>query len=230
MSAIQGPVTRRGEATRRRILDSAEDVFGESGYYEASVSEITRRAAVAQGTFYIYFHTKRDIFVELVDDLGRQLRDAMRRAIGDAPTRLDAERRGFAAFFTFVAEHHRIYSIVQEAERVAPEAAQAYYRNISRGYERALRTAIAAGQIRPLDPEVVAHALMGIGHFLALRWIVWPQRLAPDAVSGDAQGNDSGSGGQANHSESAARLPDEVFEAMIAFISHGLLPEQPKDQ
>lgn len=230
MSAIQGPVTRRGEATRRRILDSAEDVFGESGYYEASVSEITRRAAVAQGTFYIYFHTKRDIFVELVDDLGRQLRDAMRRAIGDAPTRLDAERRGFAAFFTFVADHHRIYSIVQEAERVAPEAAQAYYRNISRGYERGLRAAIDAGEVRSLDPEVVAHALMGIGHMLALRWIIWPQHLpADDQSPGDHPREGQRDGRRDGQREVAptgdANLPPEVFEAALDFIAHGLLPD-----
>src|SRR6266571_5021245 len=52
------PMTARGEATRRRILDAAEEVFGEFGYYEASISEITRRAGIAQGTFYIYFHSK----------------------------------------------------------------------------------------------------------------------------------------------------------------------------
>src|SRR5690242_7223977 len=68
------PVTARGEATKRRILDAAEEVFGESGYYEASVSEITRRAGVAQGTFYIYYHSKREIFEELVSDLGERLR------------------------------------------------------------------------------------------------------------------------------------------------------------
>ena len=64
------PATARGEETRRRILDAAEEVFGEMGYYEASVAEITRRAGVAQGPFYIYFHTKRETFVELVEDIG----------------------------------------------------------------------------------------------------------------------------------------------------------------
>src|SRR5574337_951656 len=93
------PVTARGEATRGRILDAAEAVFGELGYYGASVAEITRRARVAQGTFYIYFHSKREIFVELVEDLGRRLRAATSAAIVGVSDRLEAERRGFAAFF-----------------------------------------------------------------------------------------------------------------------------------
>src|SRR6478672_11303662 len=106
-SAPLVPATPRGEATRRRILDAAEDVFGEMGYYEASVSEITRRAGVAQGTFYIYFHSKRETFVELIEDIGKRLRAATSAAIQDAPDRIAAERLGFAAFFRFVYEHRR---------------------------------------------------------------------------------------------------------------------------
>src|SRR5690242_17688153 len=127
------PVTARGEATRRRILDAAEDVFGEMGYYEAGVSEITRRAGVAQGTFYIYFHTKREIFEQLIFDLGERLRAASSAAIVGVEDRLEAERRGFAAFFAFVAEHRLLYRIVRDAAMVAPEAAYAYYSRISQG-------------------------------------------------------------------------------------------------
>ncbi len=130
------PLTARGEATRRRVLDAAEAVFGELGYYGASVAEITRRAGVAQGTFYIYFHSKREIFAVLVEDLGKRLRATTRKAIEAIPNRLEVEQRGKAAFFEFASTHRRIYRIVQEAERVAPEAAQAYYLGISRGYAR----------------------------------------------------------------------------------------------
>jgi len=201
---VSAPVTARGEATRRRILDAAEEVFGELGYYEASVSEITRRAEVAQGTFYIYFHTKRDIFVELVNDLSNRLRAAMRHAIAGASTRLQIEAQGFRGFFQFASEHRRIYRIVQEAERVAPEAAEAYYYAISSGYERALRQAMEAGDIRPMNPEAVAFALMGIGHFLALRWLIWP--AAPQQASG------------------TDGIPTDVFESAMDFIAHGLSP------
>ncbi len=182
------PLTARGEATRRRILDAAEDVFGEMGYYEASVSEITRRAGVAQGTFYIYFHSKRETFVELIEDIGERLRAATSAAIQDAPDRIEAERRGFAAFFQFVYEHRRIYRIVEDAGRVAPEAAREYYRRISVGYEHGLRAAMRAGQIHETNEEAIGYALMGIAHFLALRWIIWPT----EADAGQEQSAGSG--------------------------------------
>ncbi len=200
------PLTPRGEATRRRILEAAEEVFGEFGYYDASVSDITKRAKVAQGTFYIYFQSKRAIFVELVEDLGNRLRVATSAASHDAANRMEAERQGFAAFFAFVSEHRRVYQIVQEAERVAPEAARAYYQHISDGYQRHLSQAVAAGEIRPVDPEVVTFALMGIAHFEALRWILW-----------------------ANVDDDATVSP-AVLDAIFTFIAHGLsrAPETPE--
>jgi AcrR family transcriptional regulator len=202
------PVTARGEATRRKILDAAEEVFGEMGYYEASISEITRRAGVAQGTYYIYFHSKREIFAELVEDIGKRLRADMRAAIAGASDRLEVERRGFEAFFSFVARHRRIYSIVQEAERVAPEAFNAYYRGISQGYIRGLKEAMSEGTVRKLDPEAIAYTLMGIGHFVALRWLIWPQE------------------GEAEHGYKG-ELPANVFDSVMEFITYGLTANAP---
>jgi AcrR family transcriptional regulator len=196
------PTTARGEATRRRILDVAEEIFGEVGYYEASVSEITRRAGVAQGTFYIYFRSKRDAFVELIEDIGNRLRAATGAAIEGAPSRIEAERRGYDAFFRFVAAHRRIYRIVEEAGRVAPDAAREYYRRISLGYQRGLREAMQSGEITPGDPEALAFALMGIGHFMALRWLIWPS--------------------MESDSPTAPSLPEDVFESVMSFIARGL--------
>lgn len=199
------PVTARGEATRRKILDAAEEVFGELGYYEASIAEITRRAGVAQGTYYIYFHSKREIFAELVEDIGKRLRANIRAAIVGVSSRLEIEKRGFEAFFTFVAKHRRIYSIVQEAERVAPDAFFNYYQKISQGYIRSLAQAMDDGEVRTMDPEVLAYALMGIGHFVALRWLVWPP---------ETEAPQSGIGA----------LPEGVFASLMDFITHGIAP------
>lgn len=213
-SAPLVPATPRGEATRRRLLDAAEDVFGEMGYYEASVSEITRRAGVAQGTFYIYFHSKRETFVELVEDIGERLRTATSAAIQDEPDRIAAERKGFEAFFRFVYEHRRIYRIVEEAGRVAPEAAREYYRRISLGYERGLASAMRDGQLRPGNEEGLAYALMGIGHFLALRWLIWPSEEEAAEQAADA---------------SPSVIPDAVLESVMSFIARGLrMDEQPE--
>lgn len=230
VSARQGnaplvPATPRGEATRRRILDAAEHVFGEMGYYEASVAEITRRAGVAQGTFYIYFHSKRETFVELVEDIGERLRMATSAAIQGTTDRIAAERKGFEAFFRFVYEHRRIYRIVEEAGRVAPETARDYYRRIGLGYEHGLAGAMKSGQLRAGNVEGLAYALMGIAHFLALRWLIWPEE--EDAARKGIQSAQSAQGEA--QSPPPAAIPDAVFETVMAFIAHGLEADAPHE-
>lgn len=209
------PVTPRGEATRRRLLDAAEQVFGEMGYYGASVAEITRRAGVAQGTFYIYFHSKRETFVELVEDIGERLRAATSAAIQGVSDRVVAERRGFESFFEFVRAHRRIYRIVEEAGRVAPEAAHEYYRRISVGYERGLVSAMKAGQIEEGNVEGIAFALMGIGHFIALRWLIWPGDQPPF-------GEETPPSAPESETQAPPVIPAEVVETVMAFIARGL--------
>ncbi len=71
---MKKPVTPRGQRTRQKLLDAAEEIFGNKGYDKASVAEITQKAGVAQGTFYIYFPDKKAAFTELVRELNHLVR------------------------------------------------------------------------------------------------------------------------------------------------------------
>jgi hypothetical protein len=94
-SAAGKPLTKRGEATRRKLLEAAEEVFARLGYHEASIVKITERAGIGLGTFYLYFDSKQQIFEELVVDLNRRVRHAMAEAMAGTDNRIDAERAGF---------------------------------------------------------------------------------------------------------------------------------------
>ena len=166
--------TARGERTRVKLLLAAEDVFAELGYHEGSIVKITDAAGVAQGTFYLYFSSKLQIFEELVDDLNQRVRHAMREGSAAGSTRIESERLGFAAFFQFTADHPALYRIIRQAEFVSPAALRRHYGRIVDGYTEGLTAAAAAGQIAPdVDPIVAAWALMGIGELVGMRWVLW---------------------------------------------------------
>lgn len=167
------PATARGEATRQRILQAAEQEFGRESFFRASISEITRRAGIAQGTFYIYFKTKEDVLRELVRHMGRELRRTLTAAIDPGISRLEAERQGLAAFMRFVAEHENLYRVVQQAQFVDEEIYKAYYQDFARGYLDALQQAADSGEIRAGNLEVWVWILMGLSHFLGLRYGLW---------------------------------------------------------
>ena len=167
------PLSKRGIDTRRRLLDAAEDVFGELGYHDASIVKVAEAAGVAAGTFYLYFDSKKAIFDELVRDLNRRVRHAMKEASSQGGTRLEAELLGFEAYFEFTSSHPALYRIIRQAEFVSPEMLRYHYDRLSAGYIDALAAASESGEIGPLEPEVAAYALMGLGELIGMRWILW---------------------------------------------------------
>jgi AcrR family transcriptional regulator len=167
------PLSRRGLDTRRRLLDAAERVFGELGYHDASIVKIADAAGVAAGTFYLYFESKKAVFDELVRDLNRRIRHAMKEGSSRGTGRLEQELLGFEAFFAFTREHPALYRIIRQAEFVSPEMLRYHYDKLSENYVEALRSAVAAGEIGPLNPDVAVWALMGVGEMIGMRWILW---------------------------------------------------------
>jgi AcrR family transcriptional regulator len=181
------PLSKRGLDTRRRLLDAAERVFGELGYHEASIVKVADAAGVAAGTFYLYFDSKKSIFDELVRDLNRRVRHAMKEGSSQGDTRIEAELRGFDAYFRFTAEHPTLYRIIRQAEFVSPEMLRYHYDRLSAGYIDALRQASASGEIGKLDAEVAAYALMGLGEMIGMRWILWGDGPMPARVSAELE-------------------------------------------
>lgn len=173
------PATARGEATRRKLLAAAEEEFGSKGFHSASVSSITTRANVGQGTFYLYFRSKDEVFVTLVREIGRRLRRAIRESASSASSRLTAERRGMDAFFDFACTHRGLFRIVQESQFVDESVFRDYYEHIAKGYADDLELAAQKGEIAPGNAEVRAWALMGAAHFLGMRWCLWTGEVPP---------------------------------------------------
>lgn len=175
-------LTSRGKRTRQQLLDAAELVFGEKGFEQSSIAEITQRAEVALGTFYVYFENKHAIFVELVEQLGERLRKTLSVAVKEKTTRLDKERAGFRAFFEFAGKHRNLYRIVRQAEFVDEPVYLNYYRRLAKAYARGLEQSMTSGELGRFDPEVIAYALMGVADFLGMRFVLWDKPEELDRV------------------------------------------------
>ena len=73
MSTVEAPTTRRGQRTRAALIEAAAQVFAEKQFLATNVSDITKRAGTAHGTFYRYFDSKEAIFREVALDLQRKM-------------------------------------------------------------------------------------------------------------------------------------------------------------
>jgi AcrR family transcriptional regulator len=172
----------QGAMTKRALFQAAETVFGLYGFNRANISEITRSAGVAQGTFYIHFKSKRDLLEGFVRYLSRELRRTLKRATEGLPDRRDMEREGIRTFFRFLRLHSRIYRVVGESETVGLETGMWYYKKLAEGYISGIRDGEKRGEIRELPAPFLARSLMGVNHIIGLKWLVWnsyPQAELP---------------------------------------------------
>src|SRR5262249_12889860 len=83
--------TAKGLRTRDELLAAARRVFERDGYLDTRVADIAAAAKLAHGSFYTYFSSKQEVFLAIVRDVGRQIRDAV------APSRADAELDAYEA-------------------------------------------------------------------------------------------------------------------------------------
>jgi AcrR family transcriptional regulator len=178
-SAGGEPLTK-GERTRQAIFRAAEKILGRHGVNRANISEITRAAGVAQGTFYVHFSTKRDLIDGLVKYINKQMRQELQRTVARTRDRRDAERVGVLAFFQFLREHREVYRVVPECEMIDREVSLWYYKKMAQGYIRGLQQGIESGEIRDLPAVFLARSLMGLTHFVGLKWIVWNPSSRPE--------------------------------------------------
>ena len=57
------------DQTRRRILDTASDLFVEHGYAGTSIRDISERLGMTKGSLYYHFPSKEDLLLALVEPL-----------------------------------------------------------------------------------------------------------------------------------------------------------------
>ena len=69
MSTVEG----KKQEKRRALLDAAYELFLERGTAKTSVEDITSRAKVAKGTFYLYFRDKGSVMQALLGRVSYQL-------------------------------------------------------------------------------------------------------------------------------------------------------------
>jgi AcrR family transcriptional regulator len=68
MTNAQERKAQERQARRRRIQDAARTVFAERGYQGASIELIARAAQLSVGAIYLYFRSKEDLYVSLIED------------------------------------------------------------------------------------------------------------------------------------------------------------------
>ena len=69
------------KARRQQLLDTSLSTFARLGYHDSSMNDIAESAGVTKPVLYQHFESKRELFLELLVELGRDLGNTIRAAV-----------------------------------------------------------------------------------------------------------------------------------------------------
>ncbi|PYI54460.1 TetR/AcrR family transcriptional regulator [Paenibacillus flagellatus] len=175
-----------------RILNAAIEVFAEKGFAASSTSEIAQRAAVAEGTIFRHYKTKKELLLSIVAPMMSKLIAPF--VLRDFSKVLDAKYARYEDFMRavlinraeFARNHLPVIKIMLQEIPFHPELKEQFVERVGKKVlERivpVIRKFQDEGQIVPIPPESVlrlsASAILG---FLLMRFVMLPEREWDDA-------------------------------------------------
>jgi len=145
---------QRLEAREEAILIAATTLFGESGVDGARMAEIAKRAAVAEGTIYLYYKTKLDLLEAVVDRFWRELTAGARQAITPSET-VSTQLRELATYhLTSLIDDFKIVDITSRARQWhgKPSRELPQIREYVRVFDDIIQRGINSGELEASTP------------------------------------------------------------------------------
>lgn len=162
---------------RERILAAAVKVFAENGFHNSKVSEIAKKAKVADGTIYLYFKNKDDILISLFEKSLTLLINNVVNAIKAVSDPLEKLRMFIRMHLQTVEQNPGFAEVMQVELRQShkfmkeyvPERLAEYLNIISDIIEEGKKD----GHIKPeIHPALFKRALFGAMDEIALHWVL----------------------------------------------------------
>jgi len=170
---------------RADIVNAGIRVFSRKGFSRTSVEDILQEANVARATFYSYFDSKRDLFLELVDTILNSMSDIARQELVDIPNDLDELKEKTKSVIMRVYEFFRdnldfaaIY--IKEVTGMNPEIdfrVVEWQNQLSEYIKAILTRGIEKGIFRPMDVDVVASIVAGAPQHLGLSLFMYTKEV-----------------------------------------------------
>lgn len=183
------PRVSRAATTRKEdLLRAAAAIFAESGYERATVAQITARARVATGTFYLYFSSKESCYLGLVGKLYEIVLDRVVEARQGAPDVLGKVEASILAVLQAFADERDLATIVLVHGGAAPLQSElrSVEQNLASLLAQDFREAQEASLIKEGDAALRAHLVVG-----AMREaLLYRLRHAAEAAAQDSEVKD----------------------------------------
>src|SRR5690606_32138013 len=152
-------------------LSVAIEAFGTSGYHDTSMNRLADAAGVTKPVLYQHFASKRDLYLELLRDIGGRLRDRIAQATAAADGPRSQVEAGFAAYFRFFADDPPAFVVLfgDGARRDEEFALQAH--EVETSLAETIADLIISEDLDDDDRRILAFGIVGLAEGSARYWV-----------------------------------------------------------
>ncbi|ULL14403.1 TetR/AcrR family transcriptional regulator [Paenibacillus sp. H1-7] len=164
-----------GEDKKLNMIEAALKLFEEQGYHQTKVSDIVREAGVAQGTFYLYFQNKEDMFRSIasacLDEISAALKHNHEHMCENNEVYYWMIHRALTVYY-----HNRTILTIMYRHGVASEEmkdiSEAFYREMMLIIKEHLKEWGGLPNYSEEQLEIAAYSKIGMVEMVAYQWFV----------------------------------------------------------
>ncbi|MFP5255881.1 MAG: TetR/AcrR family transcriptional regulator [Acidimicrobiia bacterium] len=165
--ATRLPAARR----RQQLLEVALRVFGERGFHPTSMNDVAEAAGVTKPVLYQHFRSKRDLYREVLTDVGTQLLEEITKATTAAATPHQQVELGFLAYFRWVAANEPAFRVLFGGGTRRDEEFAAQVAKVEAAIAEAIAALIDVSTLERAQRRQLAHGLVGLAEGASRMWM-----------------------------------------------------------
>ena len=170
----------QSEQTRKKIIESAIDLFSRKGFNYTSISDLASSSEITKGAIYHHFENKDAIFYAVLEDVRHLWRRTVLSDLLAKSNAIDQLSTLFENHACIIEEQENIClvlsGLVMEMDNVNPKfiaALEEIFSDLTLFIERIIKRGQENNEIRKdLDPHLMALNLVGIMEGSAIPWIL----------------------------------------------------------
>ncbi len=157
---------------RRQLLDAALAAFAKRGFHATSMNQVAEAAGVTKPVLYQHFRSKRDLYRELLTDVGTQLEERIAKAASQARGPREQVELGFRAYFGFVDEQRQAFRLLFGAGTRHDEEFAETAERVESAIASLLAELIEVEGLTASERRLLAHGVVGIAEATSRHWLV----------------------------------------------------------
>jgi len=170
---------RSGIESKKRILAAAIKIFSEYGYKGTSMRMIAGRAQISVGGLYLYYKSKEDLYLTLMENRLDDLTGKAREALKGIKDPAEAMRTFLTLRLNYAREHKEIILALgrDHGFGFGIEIKRKFFRQQRRIIEEILKKGIASGIFRETNIQETAKVIFSVVRGFIVSLIIEPDAL-----------------------------------------------------